>query len=684
MNEKYIGDGFNYPNWMFFKVKSFNNFANQMIVESIDQKTDEAIDLILPKKTDDDGKEINEVVTEDTIIIFNPDWFTEWPQNTSVPVEDQVLEPKLYVFRTVPESGNTNTAWETEKFAVPGSKNWSIGLRGDYCQIVYTGVYDELEYKKTDILDDNTNKGDLDFLNDDYLDDPDKIPKFAGSTPGGVDDSNEFCNVDGTSDADLIKSQADSQEKTIRAAMSAMGIRACKSDYACVTAEASSILGSVDATACAQSTVGCEQVVANFANTVNAQKQISCFIKETIQSNVFNVIATNEANITIGKDSECCAACGKGTAVSLDGAGNPIYTSTKTLKDGSVIKSGVTIVKVQCTDEICNSKISQTNNIKVAVNTQFSTQDVTNIQKKLAVAIAHDIENLQTSVRDGERNVTPMPPGSKAMNVSSQINSTIQMDKTLNRNIQEALYNVTSSNITNLDIGEGVIFQGPCFNINQENMIEFQVSAMMDAAFNSISGTDALTDLGTKIKNTQEQRSTSTDEEGGFGMLFLLLVLFAPLIGVYFIKSGYIRAVILVFNSIGWFFAGFLLGSLEESFLVSTANFLDDTLGDIIEILSYVCYGIGAVHIIAAIVYIYLEATRTRDPISEDTIGKMGGEDQGRALDRNRRIKELNDRNKARRESLPGPSRKEVSRSYREKRDRAGEYYREKRDRTGR
>jgi len=548
------------------------------------------------------------------------------------------------VFRDFPESGNNNTTWETEKFVVPGSKEWGIGLRGDYCQIVYTGVYEELEYDSTDILDDNS--GNLDFLNDDYLDDPDKIPKFAGGTPGGVDDSsNEFCDVEGTNDADLIKSQADAQEKTIKAAMRAMNVQACKSDYACVTAEVSTLLGSADASACAQSTVGCEQVVANFSNTVNAQKQISCFIKETIQSNEFNIVATNEANITVGKDSECCAACGKGTAVALDGHGNPIYTTRQVLEDGSVLESGVSIVKVQCTQDICDSSVTQSNSVKVAVNTQFSTQDVTNIQKKLAVAIAHDVENLQTSVRDGERNVTPMPPGSKSMNVSSQINSTLQMDKTLNRNIQEALYNVTSSNITNLDIGEGVTFQGPCFNINQENMIEFQVSAMMDAAFNSISGTDAMTDLGTKIKNTQEQRSTSTDEEGGLGMLPYLAFLFSPLILFFVVKNGYARAAILVFNSIGYFLAGYLLGSLEESFLVSASDLLDDSFGDIIEILEILSYIIGAAHIIAAIVFIYLEFTKTnREIVSEDIIAGMQGEDQGRALERNRRNEELNTR----------------------------------------
>lgn len=606
-NEDYIGDGGNYPDWWFFRVKSFNIGENTMDVERIDQKTDNRIDLVLPASK-----------TEMVITVNDGEWEGEWDEyvdkttgENDIKKDEDIditreLAEKLIVYReTSSSSGNVEEMIRKDPEGEGSIGGWSLGFKGKYCEIAYTGPLSPEEMALIPTDDDpfpNTtfdpDKRDPDENSVNYSGDP---------VSSGSGDTNNFCPDSNENESNLISAQGDAQEKTIKAAMKAMGIQACKSDYACVTAEVDTFLGSADATACAQSTVGCEQVVANFANTVNAQKQISCFIKKTVQSQEVNIEAKNTIDITLEEGVTCCQGCNTALNIAtqvVDGNTVPVYNEV-ILEDGEIVsQKGIIYETPECT--CVGIELKQTNNIGVVSNSTFTTEDVTNIQKTLAVAIAHDFENLQTSVRDGERNVTPIPPGSKAMNVSSQINSTLQQDNTLNENIQEALYNIKAENNATVYLGKGVTMYGPCVDITQENFIELQVSSMMEAAFNTVSGITGVTDLGTKIKNTQEQRSTSTDEGSFSPWIFLLLPVLAPWILMFFKNKTLIliSAISFFITAILWIIGAALFDSIINSDNIaakgikSTLDLIGDDIDDTIII---VFYSIGGVYLLLAI-----------------------------------------------------------------------------------
>jgi len=361
--------------------------------------------------------------------------------------------------------------------------------------------------------------------------------------------------------------------------MKAMGITACKRADVTVHAEGFGVSGTANASA----SVGCEAVLGNFSNTVNAQKQISCFIKETIQNTTVETKAFNYAKVTVGKGAECCMKC------------KDVVYIRRYNDDGNLLEE----IPVEC--DCVGIDVNQTNEVSVNVTSAFTLSDAKNIKKSLAVAIKDDFDNMQETVQIG---IAPPPSGAKAMNVASKVNDTLQSDNSLDSSIMNTLLSTSAENTAEITIGEGVRMYGSCMILNQENLIDVTVSSIMSSVFDVVSGIDGVTDLGTAITNVQ--KGTVINKPSGGLWMFLLL---APIIFPFasFLVGGksakWVRLFSFLVPAVGWFLVGALIEKIVESdnVLVWTLNSMMDIFGLKPKILSYVLYAIGGLYAAAGI-----------------------------------------------------------------------------------
>lgn len=336
------------------------------------------------------------------------------------------------------------------------------------------------------------------------------------------------------------------------------------------------------------SSIGCETITAMFANTVAAQKALSCSINKSFQVDALDLSAVQNVVVNIGENGQCGALCA-----------NPVFFQQNDLINHP---------------EFCSLTVGSEVEINLLKENNMSSTFEKDIQNTFTSALQKDLEQVAENTKEG---AGATDQSDTVIEASNTIAEQLSKSGSFNENIKKNLNKIFVGNDLEVNIN-GTIWGG-C-DIQAKTLIDLEMRNTMSDMFDEVAKMDAWQDIteiiGQEVKRITKGYGADDDGDGGDSGGLLQIIGGLAMLGlIIYVGMKLNKANILI--RVGyWVFVGIFVIFVGNAIYNIDSDILD-FIGIDLKPIGGIVMGIGGLMILYAILIYITNKTKKGQKINK-------------------------------------------------------------------